>query len=939
MSSATESSEIQSIQVRLDKLAKSAASLFVQASNDCSFQVDYATRVLSGANKNYASAYPSYAYTLSTPPPGSELSSGPDTYGIQYYTNYGTSGWWNKGNANAAAEPYLPAANVLDNQFISLYKSNSNYGEVYMGFESGMMKKYPWYTAGVPENVGPYSPNNPCKVDNKVYTKGYVCMEYLCKNPSNLNIVTGYDPRCRGWYNQAKLSPGQVIFSAPYVGASKGWSMITVAKTVTLDGEFKGVIGIDIYTQTLKTTILGAKILDDGYTYLIDKDLNIIMHPAASDTSTVYTLQGLEFKNSQNEFINLLTQDIAQGKAGNTNFIKATVGWYGSWMPVKDTDYYIVMVVPVNNILKASIEITADGEYAINLLTGWVIGIGIASFVVGMIASRVISKKISDPVTSFSDVINNINDGNMKDDASLDMESDFKQINKLQSKILSLFLAVKFSTGAYHDQKFEVARKYLDVVEKMFADQKQLHALGVVFNNKAEILRSAATQVKSLKNGAISPHSMDALYKDSIHSFRLAVANARFLLRTASTKLDEAINDPKGDNNTEIAAAQKEKMVYMKRLGDRLGNMSVCLKSAGQVEEALEVTKEAIEILMACDDITGLIRVTGNRGLCWIEFGQFDKADNEFKEAYRMAHEAFQRKPTPASVSAFQLASCNMGRHLKEVLLSYPPRSQEAKSAMVDEALKYFYYAITISNRIPGHVLRRCVHGVYDLYNAHFQDNTAIEARGMLIEMFPNILENRARPKVGVLVDVSPSMNHRRRIHSATETLNDIIDTKVQDGDYLRINMFACDHDTVVEPTIVNKENRKTIENDVLSMNFKCNDGYTYFYKALLELGQQMVEAKASASAKTIVFALTDGEDNENKTTIPEVKSYYKEHDITLMIISIGVGSTVQAKLRSLVQEDAYLIAAGDDLESISKAMKLGFDIAQSDGAVVMESL
>jgi hypothetical protein len=33
----------------------------------------------------------------------------------------------------------------------------------------------------------------------------------------------------------------------------------------------------------------------------------------------------------------------------------------------------------------------------------------------------------------------------------------------------------------------------------MFADKKQLHALGVVFNNKAEILRSAARKVENAK--------------------------------------------------------------------------------------------------------------------------------------------------------------------------------------------------------------------------------------------------------------------------------------------------------------------------------------------------------------------------------------------------------------------------------------------------------
>ena len=111
---------------------------------------------------------------------------------------------------------------------------------------------------------------------------------------------------------------------------------------------------------------------------------------------------------------------------------------------------------------------------------------------IGVWFSYVISRKISGPVEGFNKVLDDITHDQMSD-VNLDMSaSEFKQINKLQSRILSLFLAVKFSTNAYYQNDFTKALSYLNEVEDMFQNMKQIAAVGVVLNNKGEILRSHA---------------------------------------------------------------------------------------------------------------------------------------------------------------------------------------------------------------------------------------------------------------------------------------------------------------------------------------------------------------------------------------------------------------------------------------------------------------
>lgn len=976
MGDATKSSEIASIGVRVQGLAKTASSLFMQAAADAEYQAENAKNILDGnkapgaygTGSNPTTPYISYDYTGSNPP-ASVQSGTADKWGLTYYDNFYTSGWYNRGNPNLGSEDFMPVANYLDNAFIPLYMGNPNYAEIYMGFENdgvdGMMKKFPWYSAfdGTSfDSTGECLRRKDGSSSDSPYTDGYACMKYDCvtgfnnatglpEYTDNNNQVTNvnpgteaefrYTPTCRGWYQKAKAfkdAPG-AIFSNPYRGASKGRAMITVAKAVvTATDSFIGAIGIDIYIQTLADSVLNAKILNDGYTYMIDANMNLVMHKDIPDMSKMYTVSEVEFGSTPDTgFIDALSDSIANlGSVTKIDFVKDGQDWYGIWEPITGTDYTMVMVVPYADINASADAILIDGEVALSHLIGWVIGIGIMSFILSLMAARYISAKISNPVESFNQVIQDINDKNFDDEDNETMdETEFSQINRLQSKILSLYLAVKFSTNAYYKSNFRDALKYLDEVEKLFADMHQMHALGVVHNNKGEILRAGVKEI----TGTDTPRRVAALYEESLKSFRLSVANARFLLRSAEEKLDEDTDDM-----AEKRAAAAERIAYAKRLGDRLSNMAICFKSAKRYEEALETLEESSQVLSSADDVNGIVRVMGNRGLVFMDLANFREADRIFQEAYQVSFNAFQTDPNETTVQAFQLSCVNVGQHLKTMIEEnlIPP---EKKQQAINDALKHLYFALTVSNRIKKDILARSVRNVAEIYKKFFSDEVGEEAFDKLEQMFPNVLKasglNHKKPKISVLVDVSPSMNANKRIYSATETLQNIIDTKLTSSDYISLDCFASRHDQVVQMTKLTPEARSIVNDAVYALNFRCTAGVTHFYKALKEVGENIIMSKKN-SEQALVFALTDGEDNEYNTRQSTVRKLFKENNITLMIITIGIqknGSTYR-KLLELVESQEFLIAAnGDDRSAIDEAMKTGFDFVQQHGSVVMETL
>lgn len=90
-------------------------------------------------------------------------------------------------------------------------------------------------------------------------------------------LATDYDPRKRPWYEEAMNKKGEVVITEPYVAASTGNMVITIAKAVD-DGS--GVVGIDITLEGISEISSKIKIGENGYTSILDKDKKFIVHPA-----------------------------------------------------------------------------------------------------------------------------------------------------------------------------------------------------------------------------------------------------------------------------------------------------------------------------------------------------------------------------------------------------------------------------------------------------------------------------------------------------------------------------------------------------------------------------------------------------------------------------------------------------------------------------------
>ncbi len=96
------------------------------------------------------------------------------------------------------------------------------------------------------------------------------------REPS-IKMPDGYDPRARGWY-KAALAAKDLVVMPPYISASTGKLVMTLAVPVEKDGALIGVTGADLDLDTIKTFLASFDLGGLGHVFLVDAAGQVLVH-------------------------------------------------------------------------------------------------------------------------------------------------------------------------------------------------------------------------------------------------------------------------------------------------------------------------------------------------------------------------------------------------------------------------------------------------------------------------------------------------------------------------------------------------------------------------------------------------------------------------------------------------------------------------------------
>ncbi|MGE7022383.1 methyl-accepting chemotaxis protein [Solibacillus cecembensis] len=220
-------------------------------------------------------------------------------------------------------------------------------------------------------------------------------------------VPAGFDPRDRPWYSAGIEEPGKVKLTSAY--AATGIEGIIVSNVVSIekDGKQTGVLGLDVSLDGLTDIIKEINIGKDGYVILAQEDGTILAHPKNSELNfqpiSSLNIPSLDFFEEDGLFETEL-----DGEDYMLNTISSEIeGWK-----------YIAV------IKKAEILSTATFIRTMLFVIGGVIAI------LAVIASIIMSLRITKRINSISDVSLAMSKGDLTQQVTVKVNDEIGDMGK-----------------------------------------------------------------------------------------------------------------------------------------------------------------------------------------------------------------------------------------------------------------------------------------------------------------------------------------------------------------------------------------------------------------------------------------------------------------------------------------------------------------------------
>ena len=153
------------------------------------------------------------------------------------------------------------------------------------------------------------------------------------------NRAPDYDPRARGWYKAAN-SAQQTIVTEPYIAASSGKLVITVATPVQRQGQMLGVAGADIDLTSVSAIINSLNFGGHGHAFIVSAEGKILIHP---DSKLVLKTLAEAYPNGAPQVSPGLKEVDFDGKTQLISFTRVngvpSADWYVALVLDKDTAF------------------------------------------------------------------------------------------------------------------------------------------------------------------------------------------------------------------------------------------------------------------------------------------------------------------------------------------------------------------------------------------------------------------------------------------------------------------------------------------------------------------------------------------------------------------------------------------------------------------------
>jgi tetratricopeptide (TPR) repeat protein len=769
-------------------------------------------------------------------------------------------------------------------------------------------------------------------------------------NPSPFYAGTGYpsyDPRCRKWFNLGyNGESGKAYFQYPRKSSS-GDFVTTVTTPLRNATDFAGVLIFNVLAKKLSDSVNNLKILDNGYSYLIDakNPASIILHPnAPSGCNRVDCSEGFssdEYDDFYNHVLLPIQTNVNAGKIVSTvskSYRKQGKLWRLDYSNVNYTTatYTLIVTVPQDDIDKSSNEVNDSiDSTVIVMIAVFSISITILAAIFFFMIITLIRVIVSplDELRQLCIMVSN-------DDLSGTVPSNPSSYDMkiLLEAFSNLMVALRFGSDSYARGDQHRAYEVFSDALALFTKSSNVAGIGASENNLASAEMSLGDLESARKH------------------FLSAIQHAEKMI---------------ADLDVNKKPAERRKLERI--LSDRKGNIAILYLEQKNFAEAYKLLEAVLDEDKLKGYIRGCVVKQGILGHYYLKQGEIPDAERLFVSALNFVlrrdemYYDIDWNDDEAGLSQ-QIAMYNMA-YLRESVhrksytgdKTFPgdrnQSMQELSPSVVKDIENRYIEALVSPSHMHTQTATKIFQQLFQLFRLQNRshDMKIIESicndYHFLINEGGSSSGSSSAKRVVFCLDYSGSMSGGK-IRSAVTNLAKIFKNHIYDYDSFMLIRF--NHNATVDASLGLKSGRGSSVADAITRmtdpsgkiqgNVTCRNsnrisfafsGGTAFFNAL----ESAIEAlKVNPTDNDWIIALTDGEDTSSRVNCGDIISILKSTSINL--ITIGVGSDVRTtELQSLAQatKKGMYFAASTDNSSITEAF--GKVAAVIQGQVLLEDV
>ncbi|ETI88309.1 MAG: Methyl-accepting chemotaxis sensory transducer [Clostridium butyricum DORA_1] len=289
---------------------------------------------------------------------------------------------------------------------------------------------------------------------------------------SEITDETKLSFRDKDWYKKAKENTDKFIYSEPYVDAVTGNNVLTISKAVTgYNGEFIGVVGIDINLSEIETYIHDVSLLDYGYIVITDNNGKIVINNEKNKTFGE-NLSGFEFwdtlKNSNQEKTKWTNN-------GELTFVLQSID--------EKTGWRIVGFVEEKEITEHLSSIRNTIFIAVAVF-----------FTLGIIASLILTKTITEQIKKINIGVRKIATGNLRERIKVSSKDEIQELAENLNTALDSISGLLKEIDSTSEEMYDSASGIASMSEETHA------AVSEVANAINEVSNGSTDQATAISN-------------------------------------------------------------------------------------------------------------------------------------------------------------------------------------------------------------------------------------------------------------------------------------------------------------------------------------------------------------------------------------------------------------------------------------------------------